>query len=79
MLFRIKHTRIILLHHLYRCMFVLFIELMQREGSQATLYSQHILGVIMDISWHMVRKHRGKDLSSATAVGAMMLLRGKGS
>lgn len=79
MLFRIKHTGVILLHHLYRCTFVQFIELMQREGNQAMLYSQHILGVMIDTSWHAVRKRGGKDQSSATVVGATMLLRGKGS
>jgi len=51
---------------------------MQHEGNQAILYSQHIFGVIIDISWHKVRKHRGEALSSAMAVGPTMLLGGKG-
>lgn len=61
MLFRPKHRHVILLHHLYRCGFVLFIELIQQhEGNQGMLYKQHILGVITGISWHMERKHGGK-------------------
>lgn len=79
MLFGIKHTCGILLHHLSRCIFPLFIGLMWCEGNQAAQYSQHILGVIVGISWHKVGKHRGKDLSSATAVGGTVLLGAEGA
>lgn len=34
------------------------------------LHGQHVLRVLTDFSWHMVGKHRGRDLSPAPAMAA---------
>lgn len=58
---------------------------MQCEGNQAMLYSQHILGVIIDTSWHKVRKYRqgsifsyrGGSCAAAQRRGQLMAILGR--